>query len=414
MMTGQPLSRLGAALAVTMTCLIAAPAGAQQAAPATHGQPEAATQAQPGATATPPAQAATEQTAAETAPATQPQPAAVPATSQLETAEPTPAPGAEAAADGPATAQAEAAPASPTAPAPESATDAPAAGTPATDSPAAQPSDAIPVAAAPEPAPEPARNGAPGFLSQAVQDALEPLMAPQERDPNLPHDLSPMGMFMAADWVVKTVMIGLAFASVATWTIFVVKALELWRAGARAQSGIRRVEHADSLPAAASASGQRGDPVSRMVRAASDEYARSAAALDQAGDAGVKERVGSHLERIEAVAGRRMSRGTGVLATIGSTAPFVGLFGTVWGIMNSFIGISEAQTTNLAVVAPGIAEALLATALGLVAAIPAVVIYNVFARAITGYRLRLATAAAGVQRLVSRDLDFRGAPAQGG
>ena len=102
-----------------------------------------------------------------------------------------------------------------------------------------------------------------------------------------------------------------------------------------------------------------------------------------------------------------MSRGTGVLATIGSTAPFVGLFGTVWGIMNAFIGISEAQTTNLAVVAPGIAEALLATAIGLVAAIPAVVTYNVFARSIAGHRAMLADASAAVERLVSRDLDFR-------
>ena len=100
-----------------------------------------------------------------------------------------------------------------------------------------------------------------------------------------------------------------------------------------------------------------------------------------------------------------------MLATIGSTAPFVGLFGTVWGIMNAFIGISEAQTTNLAVVAPGIAEALLATALGLVAAIPAVVIYNVFARSIAGYRALLADAAAAVERLVSRDLDHRPAGA---
>ena len=102
------------------------------------------------------------------------------------------------------------------------------------------------------------------------------------------------------------------------------------------------------------------------------------------------------LERVEAAAGRRIDRGTGVLATIGATAPFVGLFGTVWGIMNSFIGISKAQTTNLAVVAPGIAEALLATALGLVAAIPAVVIYNVFARSIGGYRALLADASAQV------------------
>ena len=98
-------------------------------------------------------------------------------------------------------------------------------------------------------------------------------------------------------------------------------------------------------------------------------------------------------------------RGTGVLATIGATAPFVGLFGTVWGIMNSFIGISKAQTTNLAVVAPGIAEALLATAFGLAAAIPAVVIYNVFARSIAGYRALLGDASAEVLRLVSRDLD---------
>ena len=146
-------------------------------------------------------------------------------------------------------------------------------------------------------------------------------------------------------------------------------------------------------------------------QALADEWA---AALAEAGDHGVKERVESQLERIEAVAGRRMGRGTGVLATIGSTAPFVGLFGTVWGIMNSFIGISESQTTNLAVVAPGIAEALLATAIGLVAAIPAVVIYNVFARGITGYRLRLANAAAGVRQLVSRDLDFRGLVAKEG
>jgi biopolymer transport protein ExbB len=100
-----------------------------------------------------------------------------------------------------------------------------------------------------------------------------------------------------------------------------------------------------------------------------------------------------------------MARGTGLLATIGATAPFVGLFGTVWGIMNSFIGISQSQTTNLAVVAPGIAEALLATAIGLVAAIPAVIIYNVFARAIAGYRMLLGDASAAVMQHLSRDLE---------
>ena len=99
-----------------------------------------------------------------------------------------------------------------------------------------------------------------------------------------------------------------------------------------------------------------------------------------------------------------MTQGVTILGTIGATAPFVGLFGTVWGIMNSFIGIAEQQTTNLAVVAPGIAEALLATALGLVAAIPAVVIYNHFARAIAAHRAVVADSAAALLRIISRDL----------
>jgi biopolymer transport protein ExbB len=124
--------------------------------------------------------------------------------------------------------------------------------------------------------------------------------------------------------------------------------------------------------------------------------------------AGVQERIASRLERIEAASGRAMIRGTGILATVGATAPFVGLFGTVWGIMNSFIGISKSHTTNLAVVAPGIAEALLATALGLVAAIPAVVMYNMFSRWVAGYRALHADASAEIMRLISRDLD-RGA-----
>ncbi|WP_271190601.1 MotA/TolQ/ExbB proton channel family protein, partial [Dactylosporangium matsuzakiense] len=106
----------------------------------------------------------------------------------------------------------------------------------------------------------------------------------------------------------------------------------------------------------------------------------------------------------EAAVARDMTRGVSILATIGATAPFVGLFGTVWGIMNSFVGIAEKQTTNLAVVAPGIAQALLATAAGLVAAIPAVVIYNHFARQIAAYRALVSDTAAAILRLVSRDL----------
>ena len=230
-----------------------------------------------------------------------------------------------------------------------------------------------------------------------------------ERDAALPHDLSPWGMFMAADWVVKAVMIGLAFASLVTWTVWLAKSLEIAGATRRAAKALDRIIQSRSLDEAAMALDKSAGPAALLVRAARHEAGMSAASLDHGGGAGLKERVASHLGRIEAQAARRMTRGTGVLATIGSTAPFVGLFGTVWGIMNSFIGISEAQTTNLAIVAPGIAEALLATAIGLVAAIPAVVIYNVFARAISGYRNELADASAVIERLVSRDLDLAAA-----
>ncbi|WP_461478600.1 tonB-system energizer ExbB [Mesorhizobium jarvisii] len=228
---------------------------------------------------------------------------------------------------------------------------------------------------------------------------------PMELD--LPHDLSPWGMFMAADIIVKAVMIGLAFASLVTWTIWLAKSLEIFGGKLRIRRAVRAIGGAATLKQAIGALDRSGGPGTLLVKAAEDETALSAGALDHAGGDGLKERVASRLSRIEAAASRRMSRGTGVLATIGSTAPFVGLFGTVWGIMNAFIGISQAQTTNLAVVAPGIAEALLATVMGLVAAIPAVVIYNVFARSIAGYRQILADASAGVERLVSRDLDFR-------
>lgn len=226
----------------------------------------------------------------------------------------------------------------------------------------------------------------------------------------LPHDLSPWGMFMAADIVVKVIMGSLAFASLLTWIIWLAKALELMGARWRVRRALRAIQSALTLDDAISRFGKRGGPAPSMLRAAGEEVRRSDAAIGHAGGDGLKERVSSLLSRIEASAGRRMAAGTGVLATIGSTAPFVGLFGTVWGIMNAFIGISQAQTTNLAVVAPGIAEALLATAIGLAAAIPAVVIYNVFARSVTGYRQLLADAAAGVERLVSRDLDFRLVP----
>ena len=224
----------------------------------------------------------------------------------------------------------------------------------------------------------------------------------------LPHDLSPWSMFLQADIVVKLVMVGLALASIVTWTVLLAKSLELARAMRRQRQVLMIVSEARSLEAAPREIG--GAAASALIEAAREELKASAGALEDRD--GLKERIVSRLERIEANTGRRMTRGTGALATIGATAPFVGLFGTVWGIMNSFIGISRAQTTNLAVVAPGIAEALLATACGLVAAIPAVVIYNHFARQITAYKAVVGDTSAAVLRLVSRDLS-RGVAGQG-
>jgi biopolymer transport protein ExbB len=223
---------------------------------------------------------------------------------------------------------------------------------------------------------------------------------------SLPRDLSPWGMFLNADIVVKAVMIGLAFASVVTWTVWLAKTIEISSARRHARGALAALGGVRSVNEAAQKIDADQSPVRQLIDAALAELLLSADTLDKDG---IKERVASRLERIEAACSRRITRGTSVLATIGATAPFVGLFGTVWGIMNSFIGISKAHTTNLAVVAPGIAEALLATALGLVAAIPAVMIYNVFARSITGYKAELADTSADVLRLVSRDLDRRAA-----
>ncbi len=218
----------------------------------------------------------------------------------------------------------------------------------------------------------------------------------------LPHDLSPWGMYLAADWVVKAVMISLVFASVVTWTVWLAKSLELAGAKRRARNALAHLSSLRSLRRVSDRPVRVKGAAAALLDAALLELDHSSDVTDKDG---IKERVASRLSRVEASFARRIARGTGVLATIGATAPFVGLFGTVWGIMNSFIGISKSQTTNLAVVAPGIAEALLATAMGLIAAIPAVVIYNVFSRSISGYRGLIGDASAEILRLVSRDLD---------
>jgi len=217
----------------------------------------------------------------------------------------------------------------------------------------------------------------------------------------LPQRLSLERMYLDADRVVQAVMIGLALASFVTWTVFVAKMLELRKARSGVRRGLRVLLNAVTLAQAHDQLREDLSPVAQLMRAAAHEIRLSANARGE----GLKERIALQLERLEMTVSRKISRGTGVLATIGSTAVFVGLFGTVWGIMNSFIGISNAHTTNLAVVAPGIAQALLATAMGLIAAIPAVVIYNALTRQTSHYRALLGDASAQIIGLVSRDLD---------
>ena len=218
----------------------------------------------------------------------------------------------------------------------------------------------------------------------------------------MPRDLSPWSMFLGADIVVKAVIVSLAFASLATWTIFFAKTMQLSRAVRRLRAALARVAEMRTLSEAQMTLGPIETVLSSLLRSALQEVKLSG---DGASDEGIKERASSRFSEIGRAEARSMRQGMAILATIGATSPFVGLFGTVWGIMNSFIGISKAQTTNLAVVAPGIAEALLATAVGLVAAIPAVIIYNHFSRATKGYVELVGRCSGVVARLLSRDLD---------
>ncbi|HTO17882.1 MAG TPA: tonB-system energizer ExbB [Pseudomonas sp.] len=276
--------------------------------------------------------------------------------------------------------------------------------TPASTTPVEQ-AVAAPAPEAPANAGVPQSPAAPSAAIPADAPVASEAMPPQpvEVEHGLSHDLSPWGMYQAADWVVKAVMIGLVLASVLTWTIALAKGLELGRAKRRLGDELVGLKASRNLKQAAEQPRVEGSLTGRLVEEARHELELSGKADKE----GIKERVSFRFDRMVGAAGRQMSQGTGVLASVGSVSPFVGLFGTVWGIMNSFIGIAKSQTTNLAVVAPGIAEALLATAIGLVAAIPAVVLYNIFARAITGYRAQVGDAAAEVLLLVSRDLDHQ-------
>jgi biopolymer transport protein ExbB len=260
---------------------------------------------------------------------------------------------------------------------------------------AAAPAQDVPVATAPSATAAPAASDASAPAADGGGKALKSTVAAL-------HELSPWSMFLAADIIVKAVMIGLAFASLVTWTVFIAKMIELSVVQAKLRAALRKIASARSLAEAQFALGAKDSVLSALLAAAMNE-ARLSAGISS--DDGIKERAASSFGEIVRAEGRRIRIGMGLLATIGATSPFVGLFGTVWGIMNSFIGISKSQTTNLAVVAPGIAEALLATAIGLVAAIPAVIIYNHFARVTKAYLELVSRSSGAAARLLSRDLD---------
>ena len=272
--------------------------------------------------------------------------------------------------------------------------------------------DAATPAAAPAavaPAAVPAADAA--APTDAAAPAVDPTTVAESVSGGHSGGITPVSMFMEATAVVKVVMIGLLLASIFSWTLLLIKLLEFGALnkatdrfleafrGARTIADMRRVSTSEEFD---------GNPLADMAAAATEEIELSRqAGLSVTGD----HRDSALLRAQTAVAAvqsglpKRLSGGQQFLASTGSTGPFVGLFGTVYGIMNSFIGIAESNTTNLAVVAPGIAEALLATGIGLFAAIPAVIFYNYFNTRISNYGTRSDGFNAELINAISRQLD---------
>ena len=208
-------------------------------------------------------------------------------------------------------------------------------------------------------------------------------------------------LWKGSDFVAKAVLVLLLVMSMGSWYIIVTKFVEQGRIKRQARGVDNGFWNAQTVRQGADTL-EEGSPF-RFIAEAGLEATRKHEGL--LGQINLNDWMSMSIQRSIDRVQSRMQDGLAFLATVGSISPFVGLFGTVWGIMNSFIGISKSQTTNLAVVAPGIAEALLATALGLVAAIPAVIIYNHFARVTKGYLELVSRASGASARLLSRDLD---------
>jgi biopolymer transport protein TolQ len=218
--------------------------------------------------------------------------------------------------------------------------------------------------------------------------------------------LSPVALFLQADIIVKIVMIGLLLASIWTWSIIVGQWLKLRKVGSESQRFERDFLKAEDPNAFQEANRDSELPSARIVRAALVEWKRSTGARGTIDREGTRARLATAMGAAVAAEIDRLSDRLNILATVGSVAPFVGLFGTVWGIMRSFTAIAAEQNSSLAVVAPGIAEALFATALGLFAAIPAVIAYNRLGHGLNRLEARLNRFADGFHATLSRELEL--------
>ena len=266
-----------------------------------------------------------------------------------------------------------------------------------TAAPSAESSASSPSAAAPSDA-APADSGAPADASAAAASKG-------------PEKLTIPVMFSNATLVVKAVIIGLLLCSALSWVMLVMKMFEfggLNRESDKFLESFRGARSIADINRIASSEEFQGNPMADMAAAAASEVELSRqAGLNVAGEFrdSTVSRASSAVSAVQASLAKRLSGGMQFLASVGSTGPFIGLFGTVFGIMNSFIGISNTGTTNLAVVAPGIAEALLATGVGLFAAIPSVVMYNYFQTRISAFGTRSEGFVAEVLNVISRQLD---------
>ena len=261
-----------------------------------------------------------------------------------------------------------------------------------------------------EPTPAAAPAATPTAMAPAA-DAANPESMNEAVGGGHGGDITPISMFMEATVVVKVVMAGLMLASILSWTLLLIKLFEFGALNRKTDNFLESFRGARTIADMRAVSTQEefdGNPLADMAAAATEEIELSRqSGLSVTGDHldSAVGRASAAVSAVQAGLALRLSGGQQFLASVGSIGPFVGLFGTVYGIMNSFIGIAQSNTTNLAVVAPGIAEALLATGIGLFAAIPAVVFYNYFNTRIAAYGTRADGFAAELLNGISRQLD---------